>query len=228
MTLHGALPSIEQLCIIALLSSDTPLVLDLSKFGSTFLIHAILEVAAHCTVTLTDLAEHVSLMRLALIGVLEGALLMHAVEAVDLVVNLLLVVLLKPFSLLLHRLLQQDVLLAILVHVLHQVHASLVLTAPLGLPRVPLLLILNSRQVVDQLLLLRLVRLNILVMGLQDSNLLTAGGPLVSLPLLNCSLLCKRILKKRLVAAAISLMCFLTQLLLSGVVSNQLQVALTI
>ena len=189
VTLHGALPSIEQLCIIALLSIDTPLVLDFRKFGSTFLIHAILKVAAHRAVTLTNLAEHVSLMSLALIGVLERALLMHAVEAIDLIVNHLLIVLLEPISLLLHSLLQEDVLLAILVHVLHQVHASLILTAPLSLSGVPLFLILNSSQVIDQFFLLSLVRLNILVMGLQDSNLFTAGSPLVSLPLLNCSLL---------------------------------------
>ena len=228
VTLYGAFPRTEQLGIIVLLGTDTPLVLNLSKLGSTLFIHAILEVTAHRAVTLADLAEHISLMRLALIGVLECALLMHTVEAVDLVVNLLLVVLLKPLSLLLHSLLEQDVLLAILVYVLHQVDASLVLTAPLGFPSVPLLLVLNSRQVIDQLLLLGLVRLNILVVGLKDTDLLAAGSPLVCLHLFNSGLSLERSIEKSLIAVTISLLRLLAKLLLSSVVSDQLQVALAI
>ena len=228
VALHSALPRTEQLGIIVLLATDTPLVLNLSKLGSTLFIHAILEVTAHRAVTLANLAEHISLMRLALIGVLECALLMHTVEAVDLVVNLLLVVLLKPLSLLLHSLLEQDVLLAILVYVLHQVDTSLVLTAPLGFPSVPLLLVLNSRQVIDQLLLLGLVRLNVLVVGLKDTDLLAAGSPLVGLHLLDSGFSTERSIEKSLIAVTISLVRLLAKLFLSSVVSDQLQVALAI
>ena len=47
-------------------------------------------------------------MSLALISVFERAFLVHAVQAVDFIVNLLLLMLLEPVSLLLQRLLQAE------------------------------------------------------------------------------------------------------------------------
>ena len=125
------------------------MVLNLGEFGGTLLVHAVLKVAAHRPVTLTHLAEHISLVRLAVDGLLEGALLVRLVLSLDLRVNLLLLVVLQPVSLSLERLLQEDVLLTVLVHVFEKIDASLVLTAPLLLTSVPLLFILLGSQLLD-------------------------------------------------------------------------------
>ena len=66
MSLNSVLPSVEHSGIIVLFHSNASLVLDFSKFGGTFFVHAVLEVAAHSTVSLADLAENVSLMSLAI------------------------------------------------------------------------------------------------------------------------------------------------------------------
>ena len=105
MALNSALPSGEQLAIILLLRSDAALVLELSKFGGALFVHAILQLAPHSAVTFTHLAKHVRLVSLAFVRFLEGAFLSGAVLAFDLVSDLLLIVVLEPLSLLLHRLL---------------------------------------------------------------------------------------------------------------------------
>ena len=228
VALHGALPSLEKPVIIRLLSTDAPLVLNLGQLSSTFFIHAILEVTAHCAVALTNLTENIGLVGLALVGVLECTLLVHLVEAVHLIVNHLLIVLLEPFSLLLQGLLEKDVLLTVLIHVLHQVNTSLILTTPLGLPSIPLPLIFNLSQLVNLLLARSLVRFHVLVMGLESANFLATGVPLVGFPLLDSLLLVESILKENLVTVALSLLSLLTQLLLGSVVSDELEVALTV
>ena len=70
MSLNSVLPSVEHSGIIVLFHADASLVLDLSEFGGTFLIHAVLEVAAHSAISLTDLAKDISLVRLAIEGLL--------------------------------------------------------------------------------------------------------------------------------------------------------------
>lgn len=107
---------------------------------------------------------------------------MHAVEAFDFALNRLLVVVFEPLALLLKRLLEEDVLLAILVHVLQQVDASLVLTTPLRFPCVPLLVVLLSSQVIDYLFFLSLVGLDVLVVSLEGANFFTSEVPLVGFP----------------------------------------------
>ena len=68
MSLNSVLPSVEHSGIIVLFHCNASLVLDFSKFGGTFFVHAVLEVAAHSTVSLADLAENVSLMSLAIVS----------------------------------------------------------------------------------------------------------------------------------------------------------------
>ena len=70
MSLNSVLPSVEHLGIIVLFHVDASLVLDLGEFGGTFLIHAVLEVAAHSAVSFSDLTEDVRLVRLAIKGLL--------------------------------------------------------------------------------------------------------------------------------------------------------------
>ena len=70
MSLNSVLPSVEHRGIIVLFHVDASLVLDLCEFGGTFFIHAVLEIAAHSAVSLADLTEDISLVRLAIKGLL--------------------------------------------------------------------------------------------------------------------------------------------------------------
>ena len=157
MTLHGVLPSAKHLSIIRLFNSNASLVLNLSEFGGALFVHAILQVTSHRAVTLTHLSKHICLMRLLLVGNLEGFLLMSLVLRFNRVIDRLLVVVLQPVSLALHGLLEQDVLLTVLIHILEEVDTCLVLTAPLLLATIPLLLVLSLGQLIDHLLVSCLV-----------------------------------------------------------------------
>ena len=157
MSRHCIFPGIEHLIVIVLFSTDASLVLDFSQFGGTLFIHAILEVAAHSAISLTDLAEDVSLVGLLLVGDLKLVLFVSSVLSFDLGINLVLVVLLEPLGLLLQGLLKKYVLLTVLVDVLEEVDTSLILTTPLLFTSVPLVLVLLLSQLVNHALILRLI-----------------------------------------------------------------------
>ena len=70
MSLNSVFPSVEHSGIIVLFHVNASLVLDLGEFGGTFLIHAVLEVATHSAVSFTDLTEDISLVSLAIKGLL--------------------------------------------------------------------------------------------------------------------------------------------------------------
>ena len=142
VTLNGVLPGVEELVVILLLAVDSALVLDLSKFGGTLLVHTVLELAAHSAITLIDLTKDISLVGLLVKSILESMGLMSLVLTIDLSIDEGLIVVLEPVSLLFEGLLEEDVLLTVLVHVLEEVDAGLVLTAPLLLTCVPLTLVL--------------------------------------------------------------------------------------
>ena len=228
MALNSTLPGGEELVIILLLGADALLVLELGEFGGALLVHAVLQVAAHGPVALSYLAKHVRLMSLAVVCLLECALLVQAILAVDLVVDHLLVILLQPVRLLLHGLLQQDVSLAILIDVLHEVDASLVLTAPLLLTRIPLLIVLNLREIVDHLLVGCGVALLVLVVRLELLDLSAALHALVRLVLLNCLLAGEGLVEEHLVTLPVGLFGLLAELLLHCVVLDELEVALAV
>lgn len=116
-----------------------------------------MEVAAHSAISLTDLAEDVSLVGLLLVGDLKLVLFVSSVLSVDLGIDLVLVVLLEPLSLILEGLLKKYVLLTVLVDVLEEVDTSLILTTPLLFTSVPLVLVLLLSQLVNHALVLRLI-----------------------------------------------------------------------
>lgn len=118
MTRDGVLPGLEHLVIICLFTLDASLVLDLGEFGSTFIVHAILEVTAHGAVSLTYLTKNISLMRLFIERIGQSLLLMSFVHRFYLSFNDLLIVSFQPCSLLSQLLLQQDIPLTVLIHVL--------------------------------------------------------------------------------------------------------------
>ena len=95
------LPGVEHLVVIGLLGSNASLVLNFGQFGGSFVVHALLELAAHCPVTLTDLAQNVSLMGLLLVSDSESIFFMCPVLSFDFGVNLNLIVLSEPLLLLL-------------------------------------------------------------------------------------------------------------------------------
>ena len=82
---------------------------------------------------------------------------MRLVLSLNISIDLGLVVVLEPLSLILESLLEEDVLLAILVHILQQVDTSLVLTAPLLLTSIPLFLVFLLSKTFDHTLILSLV-----------------------------------------------------------------------
>lgn len=96
-------------------------------------------------------------MGLLLVGDLKLVLFVSSVLSVDLGIDLVLVVLLEPLSLILEGLLKKYVLLTVLVDVLEEVDTSLILTTPLLFTSVPLVLVLLLSQLVNHALVLRLI-----------------------------------------------------------------------
>ena len=188
VTADCVLPGVEQLVIILLLASDAALVLDLCKFRSTFLIHAVLQVTAHSAVSLGHLTQHISLVSLLVEGLLERSLFVCTVLAINLVIDLRLIVLFMPLSLFFECLLEEDVLLSILIDILEQVDAGLVLTTPLLFTSIPLLLVLFLGQGFEHALLSGLITLLVLVVTLKFLDFVAAGKSLLSLEIFNSSL----------------------------------------
>ena len=200
MSINRRLPGAEHLVVVVLFGSNTSLVLDFGQFGGSFVVHALLELAAHCPVTLTDLAQNISLMSLLLVGDPEGVLLMRPVLSLHLSVDLHLIVLPEPLLLPLERLLEQNVLLTVLIDIFEQVDSRLVFTAPLLLSGVPLLIILDLCQILDHLLVGRLVILSLVIVSLQVLYLASASQALLLLYLLDSSLTLKGCLQEHLIA----------------------------
>jgi len=114
----GLFPSAEHPGVAGLLILNTAGVVELGELGSALFVHFLLEIATHGAVTLTDLHEDVSLMGFAVQSIVEGLLLMSSVHAIELLVDHFLVVLLQPGLLISLLLLEEDVSLAVGVHVL--------------------------------------------------------------------------------------------------------------
>ena len=222
------LPGVEHLVVIGLLGCNASLVLNFGQFGGSFVVHALLELAAHCPVTLTDLAQNVSLMGLLLVSDSEGVFFMCPVLPLHFGVDLHLIVLSEPLLLPLERLLEQNILLTVLIDILEQVDSRLVFTAPLLLSGVPLFIVLDLCQPFDHLLVGRLVICRLVIMSLQLLYLASAGQPLLLLDLLDGPLALEGRLQKHLIALEFLQVGRLSQLLLSRIVRDEFQIALTI
>ena len=106
MSLNCVLPSAEHLIIVVLFDVDAPRVLDFGELGGALLVHAVLQIASHRAVALTHLAQHVSLVRLLLVGDPEGVLFVRSVLSLNIRIIRILVMLLEPLSFLRHSLLE--------------------------------------------------------------------------------------------------------------------------
>ena len=115
---------------------------------------------------------------------------MRLVLSLNISIDLGLVVLFKPVSLLLESLLKEDVLLAILIHILQEIDTSLVLTTPLLLTSIPLFLVLLLSKIFDHALIRGPVRSSILVMLLELLDFPAASQSLSLLMITHGLLLC--------------------------------------
>ena len=147
-------------------------------------------------------------MSLLVESFLESALLIDLVLSLDVTVDHILVILFEPEGFFLHCLLQQDVLLAVLVHVLEQVDSGLVLTAPLLLTGIPLLLVFVLSELVNVALVSLLVVLHVVVMLLQLLDFCAAGKSFLVLDLLNGLFALESGVKEHLVSIAVQLFGF--------------------
>ena len=82
---------------------------------------------------------------------------MRLVLSLNISIDLGLVVIPEPCSLFLESLLEKDVLLAILVHILQEVDTGLVFTAPLLLTIIPLFLVFYLSKIFNHFLMSGLV-----------------------------------------------------------------------
>ena len=114
---------------------------------------------------------------------------MRLVLSLNISIDLGLVVVLEPLSLILESLLEEDVLLAILVHILQEVDTGLVLTTPLLLTSIPLFLVFLLNKSFNLALVRGLVRSSILVMLLELLDFPTASQSLCILVILDSLLL---------------------------------------
>jgi len=152
VALDSALPGLKHIRVVILFVCDTSLVLKLGQFSSALVVHFVLQVATHSPVALTNLSQDISLVSLLHECVLELSLLVDAVLAFDLALNVVLLVLLEPLGFALELLFEFNISLAVLVHILEQVDFSLVLSGPLLLSLTPLLFVLVGNQAVNHLL----------------------------------------------------------------------------
>ena len=119
---------------------------------------------------------------------------MCLVLSINISIDLSLVVLLEPFSLPLESLLEKDVLLAILIHILQEIDTGLVLTAPLLFTSIPLFFVFLLSKTIDHALIFGPVRDCILVMLLELLDFPATSQSLSILVITNSLLLCQSLI----------------------------------
>lgn len=224
MSLDGALPSLEHLGVVSFLDVDATLVLKLCKLRGAFVIHFVLKVSAHGAVSLTNLAQDVSLVGLFVDGILQFLLLVGKVLTFNLGIDVLLFVIFEPVSLLLLLFFKFNISFAVMVNVFEKVNASLVLTAPLLLTLVPLLLVFVSDELVDHFFISILISLLRLVVFLKFSDFVAAGEAFIGFELLKFLFVGKGLSEKSLVALSFSFFCLFTEGFLGVVVLDEFEV----
>ena len=227
VSVDSALPSVQHLLVVVFFSLDASLVLELSQFGGSFLVHHLLQLASHGAVTLAHLAKHISLMHLLHHARLDHLLLVGLVLSFDLCLHVLALELLHPLGLLLELLLQFNVLLAVSIHILKQVNARLVLPVPLLLTGFPLLGVLFSYEFVNHLLVGLLVLSDLLRVLLELDCLGAVLHSLLILKLLQCLLVFEGRVEQLQVALLLRQLRLLTKKFLLLVMFNKSKVALT-
>ena len=228
MTGDGVLPGVKHICIALFLVGDAALVLELCQFGGSLLVHLLLKVAAHGTITLSHLSQDIGLVSLARKSIIHGLVLECSVLAIHIIINLILLIILQPFSLLLQLLLQEHILLPIGIHILHQVDLGLVFSSPLLLSSLPNLIALLRYKIFNHLFICLLVRCLLLVIRLKFLDLTTSCQSLIFFKLLQCLLFIESCAKELLVTNSLFIISLFSQLFLSCIMGNELKVTLTV
>jgi hypothetical protein len=134
----------------------------------------------------------------------------------------------EPVSFFLQSLLEKNVLLTVLIHVLEEVDTGLVFTSPLLFTSVPLLLVFLLSKFINSAFVGGSIACRVLIMGLEFLDLATSFQTLILLVLLDSLLTSKGLVKEHLIAALLLLASSFSKLLLGGVMGNQLQVSLAV
>lgn len=213
------------LCLVCIYLA---LVLELGQLGSTLLVHFLLQVLSLDAVLLVHLLEDVHLMVLASLSLLGGSRLVLSILLSNCRLDLVLLVLLEPLGLLLSRLLQQNILLARLIHILEQVDLGLLLSLPLSLAHLILSLSLLLHASINGSLVGSLVTLRLLVVLLQLNDLLSLLLSFHFLEFLQCPLARQVGSEQLLVSVLLSLLLDCSQLTLGSVVVDEFNVALAV
>ena len=153
---------------------------------------------------------------------------MSTVLLVNLSINALLFMVAEPVSFFLQSLLEKNVLLTVLIHVLEEVDTGLVFTSPLLFTSVPLLLVFLLSKFINSAFVGGSIACRVLIMGLEFLDLPTSFQTLILLVLLDSLLTTKGLVKEHLIAALLLLASSFSKLLLGGVMGNQLQVSLAV
>ena len=153
---------------------------------------------------------------------------MSTVLLVNLSINALLFMVAEPVGFFLQSLLEKNVLLTVLIHVLEEVDTGLVFTSPLLFTSVPLLLVFLLSKFINSAFVGGSIACRVLIMGLEFLDLTTSFQTLILLVLLDSLLTTKGLVKEHLIAALLLLASSFSKLLLGGVMGNQLQVSLAV
>ena len=153
---------------------------------------------------------------------------MSTVLLVNLSINALLFMVAEPVSFFLQSLLEKNVLLTVLIHVLEEVDTGLVFTSPLLFTSIPLLLVFLLSKFINSAFVGGSIACRVLIMGLEFLDLTTSFQTLILLVLLDSLLTTKGLVKEHLIAALLLLASSFSKLLLGGVMGNQLQVSLAV
>ena len=153
---------------------------------------------------------------------------MSTVLLVNLSINALLFMIAEPVSFFLQSLLEKNVLLTVLIHVLEEVDTGLVFTSPLLFTSIPLLLVFLLSKFINSAFVGGSIACRVLIMGLEFLDLATSFQTLILLVLLDSLLTTKGLVKEHLIAALLLLASSFSKLLLGGVMGNQLQVSLAV
>lgn len=153
---------------------------------------------------------------------------MSAVLLFNLRIDALLLMVAEPFSLFLQSLLEKNVLLTVLIHVLEEVDTGLVFTSPLLFTSVPLLLVFLLSKFIDSAFVGGSIACRVLIMGLEFLDLSASFQTFILLVLFDSLLTSKGLLKEHFIAVLLLLASSFSKLLFGGVMGDQLQVSLAV
>lgn len=121
-------------CILSFVSCNFPLVFKLSQSRCSLLVHFLLQVLSLHSVFFVHLLQDIKLMCLASKGLLSSSCFVFCILLGNCSFHLCSLIILEPVGFALFLLLQKNIFLARLIHILQQIDTSLIFSLPLGIP----------------------------------------------------------------------------------------------